>query len=168
MNTLTINSKAALTLARAAERARIEKPLVRKTSEYGIYSVRSTSNKSLWYTVTCNSEAKTITCNCPALKPCKHIAAVAPLHSYIARARQEAASQAALALPVIMAQSVQEIEDFIAESNSLDRDCPVCGLVQPDDDSSDCWACGAILNPDDIDHEYTAEMEAKDRADLFG
>lgn len=185
MNTLTINNKAALTLARAAEKARVEKPLVRKTATYGVYAVTS-SDKTREYKVTCNSDTKTITCNCKATKPCYHIAAVAPLHSYIARQKQEveAAAQAATPActfsPVEVAQAqaeqalvelekswpVSEIEEFIAENSaSLERECPVCGLVQPDDDSSDCWACGAALNPEDV---YTAEMEAKDRADLFG
>jgi hypothetical protein len=96
MNTLTINSKAALTLARATERARAEKPLVRKTTTYGIYEVRSSSNKSLWYTVKCVSATREMTCNCSSRKPCKHIAAVLPLHSYIARRRQEAETAAVL------------------------------------------------------------------------
>src|SRR4051812_38931782 len=114
MNTLTINSEAHKVLARAAEKARQEKPLVRKTSTYGIYEVQS-SDKSRWYTVTCTSATREITCNCPARKPCKHIAAVAPLHSYIARARQEAAAQAAPALVVdgVITTSIQEIESLI-------------------------------------------------------
>ncbi len=89
MNTLHIDSKAALTLARAIEKAKQEKPLVKKTTTYGVYEVRSSSNKSLWYKVTCNSATKEIKCNCPATKPCFHIAAVAPIHSWIARQRQE-------------------------------------------------------------------------------
>ncbi len=164
MNTLTINSKAHEVLARAAEKARQEKPVVQKTSEYGVYIVL-THNRTKKYTVRCNSATKEITCNCKAFKPCYHIAAVAPIHSYIARQKQEAAAQAAPA-PVELAGSVQEIEDFIAESNaSLDRDCPVCGLVQADDEASDCWACGATLNPDDT---YTAAEQAFDEACLFG
>ena len=154
MNTLTINSKAALTLARATERAKVEKPLVKKTATYGWYLVRSGSDMSRWYSVVFNSETKTITCNCSSRKPCKHIAAVAPLHSYIARQRQEAEKATSQAAPVALAElagSVQEIEEFIAESQaSADRDCPVCGLVQADNDSLDCWACGSTLNPADV------------------
>lgn len=93
MNTLQINSKAAKILSNAATKAREVKPRVRKTEKYGVYEVES-SDKSRWYTVTCNSTTKTITCNCKALKPCYHIAAVAPLHSYIARMLQEAAQEA--------------------------------------------------------------------------
>ncbi len=88
MNTLTINSKAAQTLSNAAAKARQEKPLVRKTATYGIYTVIGSTGKE--YTVKCNSATKEITCNCKAYKPCYHIAAVAPLHSYIARQKQEA------------------------------------------------------------------------------
>jgi hypothetical protein len=88
MQTLQINSKAHEVLARAAEKARQEKPLVKKTEEAGVYSVNGK------YTVTCNSEHKTITCTCKATKPCYHIAAVAPLHSYIKRQEQEAAKLA--------------------------------------------------------------------------
>jgi hypothetical protein len=146
MNTLTINSKAALTLARATERARAEKPLVRKTSTYGTYEVRS-SDKTRWYTVKCISATKEITCNCSSRKPCKHIAAVAPLHSYIARQRQEAA------------QAVPPVEKCLT--------CPELaeegyfGFCKP------CWA------PDPVhalteQPTYTAEMAAKDRSDLFG
>src|SRR4051812_46602912 len=98
MNTLTINSKAALTLARSAEKSRQIKPLVRKTATYGVYEVQS-SDKSRWYTVKCNSTSKTITCNCKATKPCYHISSVAPLHSYIARQRREAEQASALAAP---------------------------------------------------------------------
>jgi hypothetical protein len=60
------------------------------------------------------------------------------------------AGQALIALEATW--PVQEIEEFIAECNmSLDRECPKCGQVQPDDDSSDCWCCGAVLDPDDVD-----------------
>jgi hypothetical protein len=187
MNTLTINSKAALTLARATEKARTEKPLVKKTRNYGWYLVRSTTDMTRWYSVICNSVTREITCNCPATKPCYHIAAVAPLHSFIARQLRDQAAQelvvaeaeaanwplpgltevpsffnseaeaervateaALVALEV--AWPVSEIEEFIAEnSTSLDRHCPTCGLVQPDNDNTDCWACGAALNLDDLD-----------------
>lgn len=49
--------------------------------------------------------------------------------------------------------SVQEIEEFIAESQdtSADRECPACGLVQLEDDIEYCWCCGAELDPDDVD-----------------
>lgn len=92
MNTLTINSKAALTLARAADKARSEKPVVQKTAEYGVYTVL-THNRTKKYTVRCNSATKAITCNCPASKPCYHIAAVAPIHSYIARQLRDQAAR---------------------------------------------------------------------------
>jgi hypothetical protein len=52
-----------------------------------------------------------------------------------------------------------------AKEESLDRECPECGLVQPDDDSTDCWCCGAILNPDDIDETaslVSQELDCKD------
>jgi hypothetical protein len=67
MNTLTITSKAALTLARATEKASRLKPRVRKTAEYRVYEVEA-SDKSKWYTVKCVSATKEITCNCKALK----------------------------------------------------------------------------------------------------
>jgi hypothetical protein len=51
------------------------------------------------------------------------------------------------------------------EIQSIDRHCPKCGLVQPDDDSTECLACGAILDPED---EYTAAQADYDRACLFG
>jgi multidrug efflux pump subunit AcrA (membrane-fusion protein) len=84
----------------------------------------------------------------------------------VARAQAE---QALAALAVITT-STQEIDRLIeqAKEESLDRECPACGLVQPDDDSSDCWCCGAVLNPDDVDPEYTDEQAAFDRACLFG
>ncbi len=155
MNTLTINSTAALTLARATERAKAEKPLVKKTATYGVYEVRSSSNKSLWYKVTCTSETKTITCSCSSRKPCKHIAAVAPLHSWIARQKQEAAAQAAL-VPAELAGSVQEIEEFIAEIQAKCniRNCPALA------DAGCRGFCGDC---------YLAELQADDdRECLFG
>ncbi len=155
MNTLTINSKAHEVLARAAEKARAEKPLVRKTSTYGNYEVRSTSNHSLWYKVTCNSETKEITCTCPARKPCKHIAAVAPLHSYIARTRQEAATQAA---PVELATSVQEIEDLIEQI-----------IEESDAQAVKCWmrGCPSLAECEGLCPDHANDLAADARI-LFG
>jgi hypothetical protein len=63
---------------------------------------------------------------------------------------EEAKAQAELALANLAASGYQPGQDS-GEPVSMDRECPRCGLVQPDDDSTDCWCCGAVLNPDDID-----------------
>jgi hypothetical protein len=64
----------------------------------------------------------------------------------------------------VITTSIQEIDDLIEQAieESLDRECPECGLVQPDDDSTDCLCCGAILNPDDIDE--TASLVSQELA----
>jgi hypothetical protein len=152
MNTLTINSKAALTLARATERARAEKPLVRKTPTYGVYEVRSSSNNSLWYTVKCVSATREMTCNCSSRKPCKHIAAVLPLHSYIARQRQEAekaASQAAPAPAETAAVLYADILDAMPDWSKEPKFC-TCGEIATTKENY-CDFCQA----------------EKDRSDLF-
>lgn len=55
----------------------------------------------------------------------------------------------------VLVQSSQELDREIADmlAESADRDCPACGLVQPDDDSTDCWCCGATLDLADVDQE---------------
>jgi hypothetical protein len=162
MNTLTINSKAALTLARATERARTEKPLVRKTATYGWYMVRSGSDMSRWYSVVCNSENKTITCNCSSRKPCKHIACVAPLHSWIARQRQEAEKAASQAAPVEQAMSLVELNDLIEQAIEK-SDEQANAIVQTDGDYPD------LLEPiNQATKEYTKAQALYDRACLFG
>ncbi len=82
MLTLTIDKKAHKTLAAAAARAKAEKPFIKRTEERGVYLVRS-ANGETFYTVRCNSEDRSVSCSCPANKPCKHIAAVAPYHSFL-------------------------------------------------------------------------------------
>ncbi len=154
MNTLTINSKAALVLARATEKAKQVKPRVRKTAVYGVYAVEA-SDKFTWYTVTCNSATKEITCLCKARKPCYHCSAVLSIHVFIARQKQEAAAQAAQA-PAELAGSVQEIEDFITESNAKCniRNCP---SLADDGCRGFCGDC------------YLAELQADDdRVCIFG
>lgn len=71
---------------------------------------------------------------------------------------EEARGQAAEALTALVVDgvittSMQEIDRLIEQANevSMDRECPNCGLVQPDDDSTDCFACRTILDPDDED-----------------
>lgn len=92
MQTLTINSKAAQVLAKSAAKARVEKPVIKKTNERGVYQVKSKSGST--YTVCCNSQDKTISCNCKAVKPCYHIASVANYHSFLVS--QEIAAQKAV------------------------------------------------------------------------
>jgi hypothetical protein len=69
----------------------------------------------------------------------------------------EAKAQAEQALANLAALD-QPGQENSNEPVSCDRECPNCGLVQPDDDSTDCWACGAILDPDDIDPELPDEL----------
>lgn len=82
MMTLTIDKTAAAKLAKATDRARTEKPVIRRTAERGVYLVKS-SDGTKDYTVTCDSAAKTISCNCPSRVACKHLAAVAAYHSFL-------------------------------------------------------------------------------------
>lgn len=175
MNTLTINSKAALTLARAAEKARNEKPLVKKTETYGVYEVRS-SDKTRWYTVKCNSANKTITCNCKAAKPCYHIAAVAPLHSYIARQKQEAekASQGEEPVQPICGCGNAAYAHFNGEWKCID--C-VKKLAEAEKQAQFEKDYADLIPSFDDDFkpsplvrpiEYTAAQADKDRSDLFG
>lgn len=149
MNTLTIDSKAALTLARATERARAEKPLVRKTAEYGKYEVRSSSNKSLWYKVTCTSATREMTCNCSSRKPCKHIAAVLPIHSYIARQKQEAEKVATLAaLAETAAVLYADILDAMPDWSKEPKYC-TCGLLATSKENY-CDFCQAEKDRSDL------------------
>jgi hypothetical protein len=75
-----------------------------------------------------------------------------------------ARAQAEQALAALAASGFQPTKPG-EEIQSIDRHCPKCGLVQPDDDSTECLACGAILDPED---EYTAAQADYDRACLFG
>lgn len=95
MQTLTIDSKARETLARAASKARQTKPQIKKTSTFGVYTV--VGSKGDEYTVTCTSTTHEISCTCPAQKPCYHIAAVANFHSFLVKQAQEAAQVAPVA-----------------------------------------------------------------------
>jgi hypothetical protein len=166
MNTLTINSKAALTLARATEKAKQVKPRVRKTATYGGYEVEA-SDKSTWYTVTCNSATKEITCNCKARKPCYHISSVTPIHVFIARQLRD---QAALALrdaetevanwPVPV--EVSEVPNFDGNEEVAPVAAPADFAAQVEEVRAICADTTAQLAA------YTAEQEAQDRADLFG
>lgn len=169
MNTLTINSKAADILSRAADKARTEKPVVQKTAEYGVYTVL-THNRTKKYTVRCNSATKEITCDCRAFKPCYHIAAVAPIHVYIARQRRDQAAQALAAAeaeaanwPVPVAQS--EVPSFDSEEAPASSEAAGAGqdfVSQVQEVRAICAATTARLA------DYTEEMAARDRSDLFG
>lgn len=89
MMTLHIDSKTLETLAGApAERARNEKPRI-KVIEFGKYEITSSTDCNKKYLVVANSETRELSCNCPARKPCKHLAAVLPVHVFLARQRQE-------------------------------------------------------------------------------
>lgn len=182
MNTLTINSKAHEVLARATERARTEKPLVRKTATYGVYEVRSSSNPSLWYTVTCNSEAKAITCNCPAKKPCKHLPAVLPLHVYIARQKRDEVAAALAAAEVEAAgwpvpAETSEVPSFDAEAAPVAAPADQDFTAQVEEIRTICTATTAQLAETErlyadlipsFDGEYTAAQADHDRECLFG
>lgn len=93
MMTIQVNSRIGQTLAKAAQRAKVEKPLVRKTALKGMYQVLSTDGVT-WYYVYCDSQEKKITCTCPSKRACKHAAAVLPYHTYLI-SQERAAQQAA-------------------------------------------------------------------------
>lgn len=176
MNTLTITSKAALILARATEKAARLKPRVRKTATYGVYEVES-SDKSKWYTVKCVSATKEITCNCKATKPCYHISSVAPMHSYIARQKQEAEKAATPAVEKCLTCPELAEEGYFGFCKACWAPDPVHSLIEQ---PAYTGAQTAEIDQTERDYsdllapiyqaakEYTEAQEAKDRADLFG
>lgn len=87
MNTLYIDQNAKEKLAKVATKARAEKPYI-LISSFGHYAALS-SDGSTWYSLEANSETRQLTCNCPATKPCKHLAATLPIHVNLARQRLE-------------------------------------------------------------------------------
>ena len=152
MQTLTIDSRAAAKLTKATERARAEKPLIKKTSERGVYLVISrTSGSGRTYTVTCQSATKEATCTCPAVKPCKHLAAVVPFHSFLIS--QSRAADPAATPAITPATATNEPAPF----KLYDLSCPNCG--QDFSSNVDCFFCPEC--------EQAARV-AKDESDLFG
>ncbi len=164
MNTLTINSKAAQTLARATEKAKQVKPRVRKTATYGVYEVEA-SDKSTWYTVTCNSATKEITCSCKARKPCYHCSSVLAIHVYIARQLRDQAAQA-------LAEAEAEAANWplpVEQSEVPSFDTEVAPGAAPADFAGQVQEIKAICADTTAQlAAYTEEMAAKDTADLFG
>jgi hypothetical protein len=108
-----------------ADRARQEKPRI-KVLKFGRYQAQSSDGKH-WYSITCNSTTKEMTCSCPARKPCKHLAAILPVHIHLAKER---AAQAA---------PVQEEEP---EEEEIILYCE-CGAAWPDAETGRCNDCQA-------------------------
>lgn len=169
MYQLTLKVKSQL--ENATRRAQAQKPRIEEIC-FGMYKVWS-SNPQIVAPYSVGIEPAqdggyTACCSCPTQNYfCKHVAAIFP--HYLMREKQElqpteAAQSAALTSTYQQAKAQAEKAladlaaagwqpDQVEETESMDRECPACGLVQPDDDSSDCFACGAILNPDDFDPE---------------
>jgi hypothetical protein len=108
-----------------ATRAKAEKPRIRVVS-FGNYEAQSSDGKR-WYSITCNSATKEMVCGCPARKPCKHLAAILPVHIHLAKER------AAAAAPVLVAQPAQEAEEIVLYCQ--------CGAIWPDAYTGRCQAC---------------------------
>jgi hypothetical protein len=150
MNTLHFDNKALKLLSGAVERARAEKPRIQMTATFGQYRVLSSDGQT-WYTVTCNSDARTITCECPARKPCKHIAAIIPIHTYQARLHQERAIYGYCECGrEVEGEGQQECENCIAARQRVSRP-----------NSGGGWT--SRLEP-----VVSQDTLAKDKADIFG
>ncbi len=93
MQTLHFDKQALELLSGApAARARTEKPRLRVVS-FGHYEAQSSDGKR-WYSITCDSATKEMVCGCPARKPCKHLAAILPVHIHLAKERAAQAAPA--------------------------------------------------------------------------
>jgi hypothetical protein len=175
MYALTVTSRKQLeraTLRAQAEKLRMEEVV------FGIYKVwGSTGNLYLIGIEPAIDGGYDVCCTCPTQNTfCKHVSTVMPHYQMrekdmLTDEQVRAAHEAAPAFPpveiakyqaekalAVVAQSVQEIEEFIAESKSMDRHCPACGLVQPDDDSTGCWLCGASLDQGDDDQALADKL----------
>ncbi|MDB5079568.1 MAG: hypothetical protein JWP00_1492 [Chloroflexi bacterium] len=166
--------------ANAEAKARRIRPVVRVT-EFGTYKVASSDPAKAPYTVKFSKDRAghwQAECNCQGHSremACYHIPAAYASHKIQVGIRQQvrAAEGAAPApaphlyvIPTTVEEARAQAEAALAnlgtynwqvdmraemEPVSMDRECPKCGLVQPDDDSTDCCVCSAILNPDDED-----------------
>lgn len=185
MYALTVKTKSQL--EGAISRARIQKPKFREI-EFGVYSVQSTDPKkpNTFYDTGIQSaegDGYEVMCTCPTeprkdketgeikMVFCKHVASVLP--HYQMREKEEADKLRAAGL--LCNNCGAEARVFFLAGN---RFCWTCALeladAEADKDAAEAmladteaWNNYADLVPSFAD-EYTEEMAAKDRLDIFG